>query len=74
MTAGLFAQRTGLGWTVGSCVRLVWSSAAGKFEIICNSGAHNLGVVSRAYFVKQGGEGLKYFLFYRGECTFVSQA
>ena len=51
-TAGLFAQRTGLGWTVGSCDRLVWSSAVSRFMIVTNGGAHNLGIVSCTYFVK----------------------
>lgn len=65
-TAGMFAQWVGPGWTVGSCGRLVWSSAAGRFIIVINSGAHNLGVVSGTYSVKQGGEGLGYFRFHRG--------
>ena len=67
-TAGLFAQRVGPDWTVASCVCLVWSYAASSYRstVVTNRGAHNLGVVSCMYFVKQGGEGLRYVWFYRG--------
>ena len=57
-TASLFAEQAGPSWTVGSCVRLVWSFAAGRFMIATNRGVHNLGIVSCTYFVKEGGEGL----------------
>ena len=41
-TTALIAQWAGPGLTVGSYVRLVWSSVAGGFTIVTISRAHNL--------------------------------
>ena len=61
--AGLFAQQAGPSWMVGSGVCPIWSSVASRFTTVTNSGAHNLGIVSCTYFIKQGGEGLGYSSF-----------
>ena len=49
-TASLFAQWAGLGWTVGPCVSLVWSSVPSRFTIVTKSGT------LKAYIVVESHE------------------
>ena len=63
----LFAKGTGLSGAAGSCSRLIRGFDAERSAVVSDSGAHDLGIISGAYFVEQGSKGLRYLWLYGGQ-------